>query len=113
MPTTVFIDTNGLPREHAPEGGERTEILNARLAGANDVTGVLRWLQPGETLEVSPLDRHQLVYVMDGQARLTLGQATHDVGKGMGLYLGPSEGATIAAGPSAVKLFHLVVRPTT
>jgi quercetin dioxygenase-like cupin family protein len=112
MPQTVFIDTNTLPREQAPGGGTLTEILNARLAGANNVSGSLRWLQPGETCDVSPLDRHQLVYVMDGQAQLTLEQATHDVGTGMGVYLGPSEHATFTAGPTAVKLFHLVVLPT-
>jgi hypothetical protein len=42
MPQTVFIDTNTLPREQAPGGGTLTEILNARLAGANNVSGSLR-----------------------------------------------------------------------
>ena len=33
----------------------------------------------------------------------------HDVTKGMGVYLGPSESATIRAADASLKLFHLVV----
>jgi hypothetical protein len=111
MPQTLFIDTNTLPREAMPGGGEMTEILGERLAGAKNVVGTLRWLSAGDRFEIAPLDRHQLVYVMEGAARLTLQGTPHDVTKGMGVYLGPSEGASIegvAGGP--VKLFHLAVR---
>jgi glyoxylate utilization-related uncharacterized protein len=107
----LFIDTNSLPREKMVGGGEMTEILSDRLAGAKNVTGTLRWLASGERFDAGPLDRHQLIYLMEGQARLTLQGKTHDVAKGMGVYLGPSESATVQAKPgAATKLFHLVVR---
>lgn len=111
MPQTLFIDTNTLPREPMPGGGAMTEILSEKLAGARNVVGTLRWLEAGDRFDAAPLDRHQLIYLMQGQARLTLQGEAHDVTRGMGVYLGPSEGASIEAAPGATaKLFHLVVR---
>jgi hypothetical protein len=111
MPQTLFIDTNMLPREATAAGGAITEILNERLAGARNVAGTLRWLAADERYEVEPLDRHQLLYLMEGAARVTLQGQTHDIATGMGLYLGPAEQATIqGAGQPMAKLFHLVVR---
>ena len=111
MPDTLFIDTNTLPRERMPGGGEMTDILNEALAGARNVVGTLRWLKDGERFEVTPLDRHQLLYVMEGAASIMLQDASHDVTTGMGLYLAPSEGASIqATSGTTAKLFHLVVR---
>ncbi len=47
---------------------------------------------------------------MEGKGRITLDDRSYDVAKGAGVYLGPSEGATIAAADgAALKLFHLVV----
>jgi quercetin dioxygenase-like cupin family protein len=110
MAGTTFIDTNSLPREKA-EGGEFAEILNARLAGANNVLGLLRWIEPGEQFHVDPIDKHQLIYLMEGQGRIRLEGKEYDVRKGAGVYLGPSESASIEADDgSSVKLFHLVVR---
>ena len=78
---------------------------------AKNVTGTLRWLSSGERYEAAPLDRHQLIYLMDGQASLTLQGKTHDVSKGMGVYLAPSESVSVQSKPGATtKLFHLVVR---
>jgi hypothetical protein len=111
VPQTLFIDTNTLPREKMIGGGQMTEILGERLAGAKNVTGTLRWLASGERFDAVPLDRHQLIYLMEGEAHLTLQGKTHDVAKGMGVYLGPSESASVQAKPGAgAKLFHLVVR---
>lgn len=111
---TVFIDTNTLPREKTADGGAVTEILSERLGGAKNVAGTLRWLNAGERFEAHPLDRHQLLYVMDGDAEVTLEGRTHDVHTGMGLYLAPSEGATLTGrGGQTAKIFHLVVRPVT
>jgi len=110
MPSTLFIDTTKLPREKMPAGGEMTEILNGALAGAKNVVGTLRWLQSGERFAAAPGNRHQLFYLMEGNGSITLEGKTHDVTQGMGLYLGPSESATIQAAPGAsVKIFHLVV----
>ena len=110
MPETLFIDTTKLPREKMAGGGEMTEILNNALAGAKNVVGTLRWLNSGERFAAAANHRHQLLYLMEGNGSITLEGKTHGVTQGMGLYLGPSESATIAAAPGAtVKLFHLVV----
>jgi hypothetical protein len=47
---------------------------------------------------------------MDGAGTIRLDDATYDVTKGAGIYLGPEETATITASRGAeMKLFHLVV----
>jgi hypothetical protein len=107
--TLTFIDTNKLPRVKTPQG-EATEILNQRLAGAKNVLGTLRWLSPGESLQADPIEKHQLIYLMEGRGRIRLDNKDYDVSRGGGVYLGPSETATIqAGGGSPLKLFHLVV----
>ena len=108
MPTTTFIDTNTLPRTSTPHG-EFTEILNGPLAGAKNVLGVLRWIRPGETYTADAGNKHQLLYLMEGAGRIRLEAKDHDVTKGMGIYLGPSETAKISATSSTVKVFHLTV----
>jgi len=109
MAETIFIDTNRLPREKS-NAGEFAEILNARLAGAKNVLGALRWIEPGKQFRADPADKHQLIYLMEGQGRIRLEGKDYEVGKGAGVYLGPSEGASIeAADGSPVKVFHLVV----
>ena len=109
MPTTTFIDTNALPRR-ATSQGEVTEILNKALAGAENVVGMLRWLKPGEQLQAAASGEHQLIYLMDGKGQIGLEGKDHDVTQGMGVYLGPSESATVRATTETVKLFHLVVK---
>ncbi len=105
----TFIDTNKLPRVKTPQG-EVTEILNEKLEGAKNVFGTLRWLSPGEKFEAGPLEKHQLIYLMEGQGRIRLENKDYDVRRGAGVYLGPSESATIqAAAGSPLKLFHLMV----
>ena len=105
----TFIDTNKLPREKTAQG-EITEILNGRLAGAKNVTGILRWLKPGEKFTPDAAGKHQLIYLMEGKGRILLDNKDYDVSKGAGVYLGPSETATIQAEDGApLKLFHLIV----
>jgi hypothetical protein len=105
----TFIDTSQLPRVKTPQG-EVTEILNQRLMGAKNVLGTLRWLSPGEKFEAEPLEKHQLIYLMEGQGSIRLDDKDYDVARGAGVYLGPSESATIQAGAgSPLKLFHLIV----
>jgi glyoxylate utilization-related uncharacterized protein len=109
MPNTTFIDTNKLPRKQTPQG-ELTEILNNELVGARNVLGALRWLKSGEKFQADAGDKHQLIYLMEGKGSINLENKEHEVSKGMGVYLGPSETATISAAAGAsVKLFHLVV----
>jgi glyoxylate utilization-related uncharacterized protein len=71
--------------------------------------GVLRWLKPGQTFKADEGNKHQLIYLMDGAANINLDNKDHAVTKGMGIYLGPAETATITATGSDVKLFHLTV----
>jgi hypothetical protein len=105
----TFIDTNQLPRVKTPQG-EVTEILNQQLVGAKNVLGTLRWLAPGEKFEAGPQEKHQLIYLMEGQGSIRLDNKDYDVARGAGVYLGPSESASIQAGAgSPLKLFHLMV----
>jgi hypothetical protein len=108
MAGTIFIDTNTLPRTKTPQG-EFTEILNGVLAGAKNVLGVLRWIKPGETFNADAGNKHQLLYLMEGQGSINLQNKAHEVSKGMGIYLGPFETAVISATSSTVKVFHLTV----
>jgi len=107
----TFIDTNKISHAKLPGSGEFAEILNAQLCGAKNVAGSLRWLNAGDTLEVrSDNKTHQLVYLMDGEATITLESKEYSVRKGSGVYLGPSESVAIKqAGAAPLKLFHLVV----
>ena len=107
----TYIDTNVLPRVKTTGSGELTEVLNSSLCGAKNVLGMLRWLKSGDHLDAqSDTNTNQLIYLMDGDGTITLNGQAHTVGKGAGIYLGPSESARIAqAGSAPLKLFHLVV----
>lgn len=109
---TTYIDTNKIPRVKLPAGlGQAAEILNRDLAGAENVVGTLRWLGNAEHFDAEPkADTHQLVYLMEGAGVITLGEKDYPVTKGAGVYLGPSETASIRPQENAtLKLFHLVV----
>ena len=108
MPTTLFINTNDLPSVKTPHG-EFKEILNHQLAGAKNVLGTLRWVEPGQTYEAPATQKHQLLYLMEGSGSIRLEGKDHAVAKGMGVYLGPSESASIRAAGNLLKLFHLEV----
>ena len=105
----TFIDTNKLPRKTAPGQGEMTEVLNEALCGAKNVVASLRWLKAGDVFHADVADKHQLVYLMDGNGRITLEGKNYDVTRGAGVYLGPSERAVIKAMNGSLKLFVLVV----
>jgi hypothetical protein len=109
MPLT-FIDTNKLPRTRTARQGEVAEVLNEALCGARNVRGTLRWLRSAEAFRPAPTGRHQLIYLMEGNGSIGIDGKVYQVEKGAGLYLGPSETATIKAGSgTTLKLFHLVV----
>jgi glyoxylate utilization-related uncharacterized protein len=107
----TYIDTNKLPHTTAPGSGEFVEVLNNALCGANNVVGTLRWLKSGEKYDAAcDAKTNQLVYLMEGEGTITLNGKDHQVAKGHGIYLGPTESARIAQrGPSPLKLFQLVV----
>jgi hypothetical protein len=106
--TLTFIDTNKLPRVKTPQG-EATEVLNNALVGAKNVLGTLRWLKSGEQFNAAASDKHQLIYLMEGGGTINLENKDYEVPRGAGVYLGPSETATIKAGQADLKLFHLEV----
>lgn len=108
---TTHIDTNAVPRTGLNGQGEFAEILNKELCGAENVTGMLRWLQAGDEYAAEALAQtHQLLYLMEGEGSITLEGKSYDVARGAGIYLGPSETASIRhRGDAALKLFHLVV----
>ena len=107
--STTFIDTNALPKVQTPSGAMK-EVLNEQLAGAKNVTGIVRWLENGQSFDATTSQRHQLLYLMDGAATISLNGKDYDVVKGSGVYLEPSETATISApAGGSTKLFHLVV----
>jgi glyoxylate utilization-related uncharacterized protein len=110
MPNT-YIDTNKLPHTKTPGSGEFVEVLNNALCGAKNVVGTLRWLSSGEKYDAACDARtNQLLYFMEGEGTITLNAKEHNVGKGHGIYLGPSESASIAQrGTAPLKLFQLVV----
>jgi len=106
----TYIDTNTLPHTRTP-GGEYVEILNNALCGANNVVGTLRWLTAGQHYDaVCDARTNQLLYLMEGEGTITVNAKSHPVGKGNGIYLGPSESAAIAQrGTGPLKIFQLVV----
>ena len=106
----TYIDTSTLPRTTLGGRGQVVEILNNRLAGAKNVVAALHWLNRGDHLDAGEEGCHHLVYLMEGQATITLNGREHAVGKGAGVYLGPSETARIEhAGSALLKLFHVTV----
>jgi AraC-like ligand binding domain len=108
--TTTFIDTNKLPRIDTAHG-EFTEILNGALVGAKNVLGTLRWLEPAESFDAGANGKHQLLYLMEGSGVIGLDGKDYEVSKGAGVYLGPTDNATIRAAGGSLKLFHLEVPP--
>ena len=109
MPLT-FIDTNKLPKNASAGQGQITEVLNEALCGVRSLHGSLRWLKSAETFKPDVADKHQLIYLMEGKGCIRLDDCDYDVEKGAGIYVGPSEMATIQAAKGAtLKLFHLVI----
>jgi glyoxylate utilization-related uncharacterized protein len=107
----TYIDTNTLPHARVAGSGEFVEVLNKSLCGAKNVVGSLRWLQAGDKYDAScDAKTNQLLYLMEGEGTITLNSKDHQVAKGNGIYLGPTESARIAQrGPAPLKLFQLVV----
>jgi len=110
---TTYIDTEQRPRvKLAGAQGTVAEILNRDLCGAENVIGMLRWLDAGERFGAESLeDRHQLFYLIEGDGVISLEDKDYQVSKGAGVYLGPCETARIRQGGTGLlKLLHLVVR---
>lgn len=110
--TTTFIDTNAIAPVTLDKGqGRYAEILNDALCGAKSVVGSLRWLESGQSLAASSdAKTHQVLYLMEGGGVIRLDGKDYEVQAGAGLYLGPTESASISQkGDAPLKLFQLVV----
>ncbi len=105
----TFINSNKLPRKSMPSHGEVTEVLNEALCGAKNVVASLHGLKTGDTFRADAINKHQLVYLMEGAGRITINGKDYIVVKGAGAYLGPSETAEVEATDGTVKLFVVVV----
>jgi hypothetical protein len=108
---TTFIETGKCARRAVPGAGEVAEIVNRALCGAENEVVMLRWLKGGNRLNADALkDTHQLIYLMEGKGVITLAGKDYDVARGAGIYLGPSEAASVRpADGASLKLLHLVV----
>ncbi len=110
---TTYINTDQCARvKLLKQQGTVAEIVNRDLCGAENVIGMLCWLDEGERFDAEFLrDKHQLIYLMEGDGVITLETSDYAVSKGAGIYLGPCETASIRqAGTGPLKLLHLVVR---
>ena len=106
----TYIDSNQIPRTRVAGAGEVSEVLNNQLAGAKNVVATVHWLNRGDRLNAGAPNFHHLVYLMEGEATINLNGVDHQVAKGAGVYLGPSETASIShSGSAPLKLFHLTV----
>jgi mannose-6-phosphate isomerase-like protein (cupin superfamily) len=109
---TTFIDTNKIQPVKLPGNqGSYAEILNTALCGAKNGVGRLRWLGTGESITATcDAHSHQMVYLMEGEGVIRLDGKDCPVRQGAGVYLGPSEMASISqTGAAPLKLFQLVV----
>ena len=106
----TFIDTNKLPKTHIPGQGDVTEVLSETLCGAKNVRGSLHWLNGPDALKIEAAGKHQLIYCMEGKGQIRFSGRDLELEKGGGIYLGPSEAATIqATAGTMLKLFQLIV----
>lgn len=108
--STTIVKTKSIPMV-ADRSGASAEILNQKLCGAVYSHGVLRSLEGDAAFDAaSAKPRHQLIYVLEGRGVVRIDAAEYEVEKGGGVYLAPSEAASIRqAGSGPLKLFHLTV----
>ncbi len=111
MPTTLIRTADCERTTLDQDRGDVAEIINNELCGAQDVTGLLRWLEEGNQYGAeSNAGAHQLLYLIEGDGAIELEGKSYDVTQGAGVYLGPSETATITQkGATPTKLLHLIV----
>ncbi len=110
--SVTIIDTTQCARSALGNGhGDFADIIGEDLCGAEDVTGVLRWIDEGQRFDAESLaDTHQLIYMIEGDGVIELEGEKYPVKQGAGVYLGPTETASVSHdGGVPLKLLHLVV----
>ena len=108
----TVIDTTSKPATGVPEGKART-ILGPSETGTR-VQVSLREVEPGKTSRVTPSDRTQVIYLLEGKdAKLTctLGGQTSEftAQRRSGVYLEPGDEATVTAAGTPLVLLHVTV----
>jgi mannose-6-phosphate isomerase-like protein (cupin superfamily) len=106
------IDANSKPKTSTAEGRSRRV-----LGTSEDATRVhveIHEVDAGNTFRVAPSDRTQIVYILEGKdAKITHSTAgtssSHSGQRRTGIYLEPSEHATVEAAASPLVLFVLTV----
>jgi mannose-6-phosphate isomerase-like protein (cupin superfamily) len=106
-----IIDANSKPRTTTGEGQMRRV-----LGTTDDATRVhveIHEVEAGKTLRLAPSDRTQVVYILEGKdARITHatagGQSSYTAQRRTGVYLEPSEEATVSSA-TPLTLFVLTV----
>ncbi len=110
--SATIIDTNQCARSTLSNGhGDFAAIVDGDLCGAEDVSGMLRWIAEGQRFDAESLaDTHQLIYMIEGDGVIELEGESYPVKQGAGVYLGPAETAGISHdGSVPLKLLHVVV----
>jgi mannose-6-phosphate isomerase-like protein (cupin superfamily) len=110
----LYIDTDTCEEVHLDDAqGTVKEIMNASLCGASSGTATLRRLSPGEEVTIAGLPQSvQLLYVIEGNALLTLKGRPYPVTPGAGVYLDRNESIHVAQeGTEEAHILHLIVPP--
>ena len=107
-----IIDIADAPRVATPDGQIRT-VLSSAATGTR-VEVAVRETEPGKSTGIGSGDRTCVAYILEGSgARVThvSGAATteHDAGRRAGIYLEPSETATVTAGTERLTLLLVSV----
>lgn len=109
---TTFIDTEKCERISTQDlQGDYAEIVNKELCGADNVLGMLRWLEKGQKYNADSLrDTYQVLYLLEGEATASLNGKDYDISTGMGIYLESEETTRVSQrGAGVSKFLHLVV----
>ena len=108
----TVVDTNASPRQTIPEG-----MVWRIVTPSTDKTRVevcKYQINPGKQLRLSPSERTQVVYILEGNgsevAFSSGGKTTkHPAEKGCGVYLEPNEDALIRSTSSLLTLLQVIV----
>jgi mannose-6-phosphate isomerase-like protein (cupin superfamily) len=106
------IDVATKARTPVPDGTTRA-VLGPSHEGTR-VEVAIRELEPGKALRAGPTERTQVVYILEGEgATVTCSSAgtstQRPMGRRAGIYLEPSEQATISAGQARLVLLIVTV----
>jgi mannose-6-phosphate isomerase-like protein (cupin superfamily) len=107
------IDVESKPRQHLSEGHSRN-VLDPTEDGTR-VYVAIKEIDPGKTVRIRESDKTQVAYILEGDnARIShanaAGAAREHVGqRRSGIYVEPSEEATVTAGSTPLMLLLVVV----